>query len=179
LTSELAEVTVRVTKGDEMSQVTSASRHLTASAIVFNDQGSVLLVFHNMYRQWVFPGGHVDPDETPGEAAAREVEEETGIKAWHAVSVVPLWVPETVQHPSPIDTREFVAPAKPDRDGKPAEPQHRHIDQLFVMHAAGGLLTAQLDEVTGVKWVSMGEIADLDTREDVLVLLTYAKRLGY
>jgi 8-oxo-dGTP diphosphatase len=56
-------------------------RHFTASAVVLDDAGQVLLVHHNKIGQWLYPGGHVDPDEDPAEAALREVREETGIEA--------------------------------------------------------------------------------------------------
>jgi 8-oxo-dGTP pyrophosphatase MutT (NUDIX family) len=32
-------------------------------------------------REWVLPKGHIEDDETPGDAAAREVEEEAGVLA--------------------------------------------------------------------------------------------------
>ncbi|MGH3820933.1 MAG: NUDIX domain-containing protein, partial [Pseudonocardiaceae bacterium] len=31
--------------------------------------------------RWMLPGGHVEPDENPAEAALREVTEETGLTA--------------------------------------------------------------------------------------------------
>lgn len=57
-------------------------RHLTASAIVVDAPGEhVALVWHAKGRFWVQPGGHLDPDETTFEAAARrEVAEETGLE---------------------------------------------------------------------------------------------------
>lgn len=53
--------------------------------------GHVLLVRHR-WRDWVCPGGSVDPGESPRAAASREFAEETGLRA--LVSVVPTaaWV---------------------------------------------------------------------------------------
>lgn len=51
-----------------------------AGGVVRNAQGDVLLLKHKS-GSWVFPKGHIDPGETPLEAALREVEEEAGVKA--------------------------------------------------------------------------------------------------
>jgi 8-oxo-dGTP pyrophosphatase MutT (NUDIX family) len=45
------------------------------------DGERVLLLFHAKLAMWLPPGGHVDPDELPDEAAVREVLEETGVQA--------------------------------------------------------------------------------------------------
>jgi 8-oxo-dGTP pyrophosphatase MutT (NUDIX family) len=52
--------------------------HITGSAVVVGPRG-VILHKHRKLGIWVQPGGHVDADETPGEAAAREATEETGL----------------------------------------------------------------------------------------------------
>ena len=52
--------------------------HFTASAIVIGPRG-VLLHLHKRIRRWLQPGGHIDPGETPIEAALREAGEETGL----------------------------------------------------------------------------------------------------
>jgi len=42
-------------------------------------EGKVLLMHHAKLDKWLFPGGHIDPNETPDDAAKREVKEETGL----------------------------------------------------------------------------------------------------
>lgn len=56
--------------------------HVTASGIVLGPRG-LLLHRHKRMRIWMQPGGHVDPGEPPGEAAVREVAEETGVMGRH------------------------------------------------------------------------------------------------
>ena len=41
----------------------------------------MLVVYHNIYDAWIFPGGHADGEENLLSVAIREVEEETGQKA--------------------------------------------------------------------------------------------------
>ena len=56
-------------------------RHFCASAYVVNPENKkVLLVKHKKYNKWLQPGGHIEDNETPEEAAVREVYEETGIQ---------------------------------------------------------------------------------------------------
>jgi diadenosine hexaphosphate hydrolase (ATP-forming) len=51
-----------------------------AGGVVFDPLGRVLILRH--YRgEWIFPKGHIDPGETPLQAALREVEEEAGVQA--------------------------------------------------------------------------------------------------
>jgi 8-oxo-dGTP pyrophosphatase MutT (NUDIX family) len=53
--------------------------HVTGSAIVTGARG-VVLHRHKLLGLWLQPGGHVDPGETPWEAALREAGEETGLE---------------------------------------------------------------------------------------------------
>ena len=56
-------------------------RHLVSYTVLIDpDDGSSLLVDHVKAELWLPPGGHVEPDEHPAEAARREATEELGIE---------------------------------------------------------------------------------------------------
>lgn len=57
--------------------------HVTASAIVLDAGGRVLLHRHRRLGRWLQPGGHLEPAEDPHAAALRETAEETGVVAGH------------------------------------------------------------------------------------------------
>lgn len=50
----------------------------TASVFVVSGD-AVLLRRHEKYKKWLQPGGHIELDEDPNQAAIREVLEETGL----------------------------------------------------------------------------------------------------
>ncbi|MFC6732456.1 MULTISPECIES: NUDIX hydrolase [unclassified Haladaptatus] len=54
------------------------TRHYTATVYIVND-GATALHDHKRLDMWLPPGGHIDRDELPHEAAIREVSEETGL----------------------------------------------------------------------------------------------------
>jgi mutator protein MutT len=62
-----------------------------ACCLVFDDTGRTLLLRRHPENlgggRWGFPGGRVEPGETAKEAALRELEEETGLKANKARSL--------------------------------------------------------------------------------------------
>ena len=51
---------------------------LSAGGVVLNARGEVLVVNQNG-NSWSLPKGHLDPGETPLQAARREIDEESGV----------------------------------------------------------------------------------------------------
>ncbi len=65
---------------------TPAREEVSAGGVVYrlehDERGRprpVFLLIRDSYRNWGFPKGHLEADEGPGEAALREVAEETGL----------------------------------------------------------------------------------------------------
>jgi 8-oxo-dGTP pyrophosphatase MutT (NUDIX family) len=141
-------------------------RHFTASAIVFDDRQRVLLVHHNKIGLWLYPGGHIDPNEDPAQAAQREVLEETGIHT-QAISDQLFTHPAVTTHAPPYTIIEMdVADTKIG--------PHRHIDLVYVLRATSGELAAQLDEVGGVQWVPLADLPGLHTPAELPGLVAEA-----
>lgn len=110
--------------------------HVTASAIVTGPQG-VLLHLHKRLGIWLQPGGHVEPDELPWDAAVRETLEETGLTAVHTTGE-PLLVHVDV-HPGPrghthLDLR-YLLTVTDDRRPDPAEGESREVRWFTVADA--------------------------------------------
>lgn len=136
-------------KGEE--SVTSRKNffgHITASGIVIHNN-KILLIFHNKFKKYIQPGGHLEDDATLLEAAQREVVEETGIE------VVPHnWHMQNGGIPIRFNTH-----AIPYNEAK-NEPEHLHHDAVFVFYTTGSEVTLQVSEVSDHKWLPVDSLFD-------------------
>lgn len=103
--------------------------HVTGSAIVVGRRG-VVLHRHKRLNMWLQPGGHIDADETPAEAALREAREETGLELAHPATGP--WLVHLDVHPGPRG--------------------HTHLDVRYVIHAADDDPNPPADESQDVAW---------------------------
>ena len=55
-------------------------KHFTISTYLLNESlTKTLFLMHPKFYKWLPPGGHIEANETPEEAARREIAEETGV----------------------------------------------------------------------------------------------------
>lgn len=147
-------------------------KHFTASVLVEN-RSQFLLLRHEKLNMWLYPGGHVEPDEEPQDAALRELEEEVGVTA-------PL-ICCGVQGSHPIDVDgetvvELTMPLSvlcekiPDSDGG----HHWHIDMIYLAQMSDEG-RAMLAGRSGLCWASPHEAATLDTPGEMPSLMRKAR----
>lgn len=106
--------------------------HITASTLVLDERGHVLLTLHPRLGRWVQLGGHCEDDHDIVAAALREATEESGIDNL-------LIDPELVAvHVHPV-TCSLGVPT-------------RHLDLQFVARAPAGAQIAVSEESDDLQW---------------------------
>jgi len=96
----------------------TVTRDFTVATFVVH-AGRVLLLWHRKLQMWLPPGGHIEVNELPDEAAVREVREEAGV-AVELVGERGLGIAKPLQLVRPIGIQlEDIAPG------------HQHIDLIY------------------------------------------------
>ena len=110
--------------------------------------GQVLVIHHSRLRTWLPVGGEIDPGETPLEAAARELAEETGL----AGRFSPLAGACDGVPPGFLGYEEHVAGEK-----------GLHMNFVFVadVPAGEGSAVAPNHEFEEFRWVDRAQLGDL------------------
>lgn len=134
-------------------------RQFTATVYIFHEK-KVLLHKHEKLGKWLPPGGHLEENETPPEAARREVFEETGLEidfleqenlkvnAYNGISIERpyLCLLENI-------------PAYKDKAA------HQHIDFIYLA------VPREIKNVENFQWFSYEELQHLEVFPDVAEVL--------
>jgi ADP-ribose pyrophosphatase YjhB (NUDIX family) len=126
-----------------------------ATFVVRGDQ--VLLLWHRKLQMWLPPGGHIERDELPDDAAIREVAEETGV----AVELVgerglPIARPRQLVRPVGVQLEDIT-------------PDHQHVDLIYFArpldparaHAVGNAESDVVDWFTRQAMIQRGVGAEV------------------
>lgn len=139
-------------------------KHFCASAFIINPENKkILLVKHSDYDKWLQPGGHIEEDETPEEAAVREVFEETGLK----IKLIGEHFPREEDLIRPLGVQ-----CNRKTDGT------RFID---IIYAAKPINNADddiklNDESTEIGWFTRNELDRIPVFQDVKITMDYILR---
>ena len=138
------------------------NKELCSSIFVINPETKkILLVKHKEFKKWVQPGGHLDHNETPEEAAAREVYEETQIK----VRVLGERFPRE---------EDFIRPLGIQCNRKEG---YMQIDVLYFGVPIGSTEpVVDDDETIAARWFSREELEELNVFEDIKITMDYLLR---
>lgn len=138
---------------------TVVTRDFTVAVFVVHKR-RVLLHRHPKIGRWLPPGGHIEPQELPDEAAMREVREEAGIE-------VELIADRGLPRDFPGQPRQLLVPAGIQLES--ISPGHEHIDLVYFARAPGFEDSSGCPEVTaGFRWVESGSLAALPVTEEIV-----------
>jgi len=112
------------------------TEHHRSSGGLVVDGARILLISTQKGRRWQLPKGHIEPGETPEQAAVREVREETGV---------------TGRVVAPLPSVEYWYVEK----GR--NRVHKKVDYFLLEYVGGDAADFDAGEVSGADWFSWDE----------------------
>ena len=136
------------------------TRHFVATVYVVND-GAVALHEHEKLEMWLPPGGHIDRDELPHEAALREVNEETGLDVDLVADAPDIDSAQarTLPHPQQLQLEDINA--------HQGDVGHQHIDFVYFAQADHRRIDPNPDEQPASDWSWFDAAALADPPSDM------------
>ena len=134
--------------GDRVLFRENLAGHLTASAWVVNQRrDKVLMIFHNLYKSWSWPGGHADGENDLLQVALKETTEETSLRHVRAIMEEPFDL-------------NIMAVQSHWKKGK-FVPGHLHYNVVYVLEAdEKEPVKPKKDENSGVMWLDNDNIEE-------------------
>ena len=137
-------------KDEDIIDWNNFNGHIVASGFIYAKQERKFLVlYHNDLKMFLYPGGHINRDDTtPLIAAKREVKEETGV-----IDLEVLKISNNELIPIDIDTHII------NYNDRLKLPEHYHFDfrYLFLIDKISEI-NLDIDEVSDYKWISIDEL---------------------
>lgn len=109
----------------------------------------VLLHRHKVLGIWLSPGGHIELDEDPNEAALREAKEETGLDV--------RLVGDSREYHSHYKARDLISPEFLNRHLYSKTGNHEHVDLCFFARSGSGEASHEV-EGGEIRWFSREEL---------------------
>lgn len=119
---------------------------LTVCACIIAE-GKLLLILHRKLRLWLFPGGHIEKDETPDAAVRREVAEEVGLRV------------ELVKGSASKGPGEIEVLAVPFYVNLHSVGDHHHVGFFYLCTTPDSRVQLNAEESDAYRWLSAGELA--------------------
>ena len=138
---------------------TNSEGHVTASAMIVNQNKEVLVLFHNKLQKYLQPGGHIEEVDTYIEdSARREAQEEAGIvnaklDSWCTDNACPILI-DTHYIPENI---------------KKNEEHHYHHDFMFVYYVDSKNIILDEQEVSDFKWIPIKDVLVGDSNISIAI----------
>lgn len=132
--------------------------HFCSSAFVVNkDKNKVLMIYHNIYNSWAWPGGHADGEEDLLGVALKEVTEETGIKSLKPITKN-IFAIDALPVKSHIKRGKFIS-------------SHIHLNVTYIFIAdEEEKLQIKEDENSGVKWIDIDNMVNSSSEDHMKIV---------